>query len=57
LTSADGKIVHIWRCLDWHVEQSLDLGIGSIMCLDIASDGHRAAAGGNSGRIAVWDLD
>jgi WD40 repeat protein len=46
----------------WEVERQLEKAcftwnIGRISALAIASDGLRAAAAGDSGNVAVWDLD
>src|SRR5262245_16455021 len=57
LTAPEGKVAQMWRGVDWQVAQSLELTIGNVYCLDIAPDGQRAAAGGSSGRVAIWDLD
>jgi WD40 repeat protein len=52
-----GKEVHLWSTHDWQERRVLDFAIGEILCLDVARDGQRAAAGGSSGQTVIWDLE
>jgi WD40 repeat protein len=51
------KTVRLWDTRGWTERVAFDWGIGEVVCIAFASDGMRAAAGGRSGRIVVWDVD
>ncbi|HWG44626.1 MAG TPA: WD40 repeat domain-containing protein [Gemmataceae bacterium] len=51
------KTVRMWSTRDWTERAAFDWGIGEVVCIAFAPDGMRAAAGGRSGCIVVWDVD
>ena len=57
LTAPAGKVVQLWSGLEWCERQAYTFPIGEVHCLAVAGDGQRAAAGGSSGQVAIWDLD
>jgi WD40 repeat protein len=58
LTAREGsKDLQMWSAPAWRQVEEYTFRIGEVRCLAAAPDGQRAAAGGSSGRIAVWDLD
>jgi WD40 repeat protein len=57
LTAPAGKVVQLWSGLEWCERQAYTFPIGEVCSLAVAGDGQRAAAGGGSGQVAIWDLD
>jgi WD40 repeat protein len=58
ILGADGsKKVTQFDTSNGQTTHQFDWNIGKVSCLDIATDGTLAAAGGEKGQIAVWDLD
>ena len=51
------RSVRLWDTLDWSERAAFNWGIGEVVCIAFAPDGMRAAAGGRTGRIVVWDVD
>jgi WD40 repeat protein len=51
------RSVRLWDTRDWSERAAFDWGIGEVTCIAFAPDGMRAAAGGRTGRIVIWDVD
>jgi len=49
--------LHLYDTTTWTPTRRYDFDIGPILSLAMTPDGLCGLAGGNSGRIAVWDLD
>jgi WD40 repeat protein len=57
VVTASNKEVQVWTPPDWAEPQVYSWPIGTVTCLAVAADGQRAAAGGTSGQVIIWDLD
>jgi WD40 repeat protein len=57
LAARNDGTVRLYETHSWCERACYDWKIGRATCLAVAPDGLRAAAGGGSGRIVVWDLD
>jgi hypothetical protein len=54
-TSWDGT-VRLWDVVSGAERTGFDWKVGRLQCLAIATDGTRAAAGSESGKVVVWDI-
>ena len=57
LVACNDRSVRVWDTRSWSEHTAFDWGIGPVETVAVAADGMRAAAGGRSGKIVVWDLD
>jgi WD40 repeat protein len=57
LLARNDKTVRVWDTQTWREQAAFDWDIGAIVSVAVAPDGMRAAAGGDKGKIVVWDLD
>lgn len=57
LLSACGKEVLVWDPRSRKRTHTFNWQIGTLNCLAISPDGTVAAAGGNKGKVAVWDVE
>lgn len=57
LLSASGTKVTVWDPVTWKPLHRFDWKIGKVTCLAISPDGTIAAAGGDKGKVAVWDVE
>lgn len=44
----DGRTGELLKAYDWNIDKAL--------CVTFAPDGLRAAAGGSTGKIVIWDV-
>lgn len=56
LLSASGTKVTAWDPVTWKPLHRFDWKIGKVTCLAVSPDGTIAAAGGDKGKVAVWDV-
>ena len=57
LAAGCGESVCLWDLRDGRLIRTFDWNIGRVHSVAFAPDGATAAAGGEDGRIVVWDLD
>lgn len=57
LLSAVGTKVTVWDPAVWKPIHTFDWKIGRVTCLAISADGTVAAAGGDKGKVVVWDVE
>lgn len=57
LLAACGKQVLEFDPASWKVARQFDWKIGTVNCLAVSAEGTLAAAGGDKGRVAVWDVE
>ena len=53
---ADG-VVRVWNATTGEQVRSFDWGIGKVCAAAISPNGMLCAAGGENGKIVVWDVD
>jgi WD40 repeat protein len=57
LLTACGKEVLAWDPRSWKRTHTFNWQIGTVNCLAVSADGTLAAAGGDKGKVAVWDVE
>jgi WD40 repeat protein len=57
LTAGHDELARVWAAPNWDEVNSFDWKIGSLKCLTVNRVGTLAAAGGDRGKVVVWDLD
>jgi WD40 repeat protein len=57
LAAANDQTVRMFRSDDGILAATYTWEVGRVTALAVAGDGTRAAAGGSSGRVVMWDLD
>jgi WD40 repeat protein len=55
-TSTDGT-VKLFETETWALARTYEWGVGKVQSLALSRDGLLAAAGGEAGKIVVWDVD
>jgi WD40 repeat protein len=55
--ASNDRSVRVRDTRSWAEHAAFDWGVGEVVTVAVAADGMRAAAGGRSGKIVVWDLD
>jgi WD40 repeat protein len=56
VTVSNEATARLWDTASWKARSVYAWQIGNLKCVAIASDGLRAAAGGEKGQAVVWDL-
>jgi WD40 repeat protein len=56
-TVSNEETVKYWSPATWQETQAYAWKAGKLKCLAFAPDGMRAAAGGDKGKIIVWDIE
>jgi WD40 repeat protein len=56
-TVSNDKIVRVYDTATWAEVTGYEWKVGKLGCVAVASDGLRMAAGSDSGKIVVWDVD
>ena len=54
---SNDRTVRCWDGDHWQERHALDFDVGKLKCLAIAPDGLTAAAGGDTGKVVIWDVD
>jgi WD40 repeat protein len=57
LTVSNEQTAKLWDTETWQERDTLAWGVGKLKSVAVAPDGMCAAAGGERGKIVVWDLD
>ena len=57
LTVSNDETVRVWDARSWVERTTINWTIGALINLAISPDGVRAAAGSDSGKVVIWDLD
>jgi WD40 repeat protein len=57
LLAAGSQKVLVFDPVSWKVAHQFDWKIGTVNCLAISADGTVAAAGGDKGKVLVWDVE
>jgi WD40 repeat protein len=52
----DGQ-VRLWDAATWKQRRAYDWGVGPLLEVAFSADGLKAACGGRSGKVVVWDVD
>src|SRR5262249_33771342 len=55
--TSNDQTVKLYDTATWKVKTAFDWKIGRLRSVAFSPDGMRAAAGGDSGKIVVWDVD
>jgi WD40 repeat protein len=56
-TVSNDETVRIWDTHSWQEQTTFTWDIGKLLNIALAPDGCRAAAGSDSGKVILWDLD
>ena len=57
ITVNNDERVYAWDPADWSEAGDVSWEIGKLGAVAVAPDGRRAAAGGSTGKVAIWGLD
>ena len=57
LATAAGNVAQFWDTTDGRPLRTWDWGVGPLQAIAVAPNGLTAAAGGDRGRVVVWDVD
>lgn len=57
LTAGHDELVRVWAAPNWDEVTSFNWNIGRVKCLTVNRDGTLAAAGGDRGKVVVWDVE
>jgi WD40 repeat protein len=57
VTVSNDETVRVWETRTWQEHTTFNWKIGRLLNIAMAPDGLRAAAGSDSGKIVIWDLE
>jgi WD40 repeat protein len=57
LTGGHDRLVKLWEVQSGRLLRTYAWPIGAVLAVTVSPDGLTAAAGDNSGRVVLWDLD
>jgi WD40 repeat protein len=57
LTVSNDETVRVWAAHSWAEQTTIHWTIGALINLAVSTDGLRAAAGSDAGKVVVWDLE
>ena len=57
VTSGNDAAVRVWDAATWRPAQTFTWDVGKVKSVAYSPDGLLAAAGGDKGKIVVWDVD
>jgi WD domain, G-beta repeat len=57
ITVGGDRCVRYWDSTRFTILKTLNWQVGKLYALDISADGTTAAAGGENGQVAVWDIE
>jgi hypothetical protein len=55
--SVNDGTVKIFEAGEWTVARAYEWGVGKVQSVAVGADGLLTAAGGDTGRVVVWDVD
>lgn len=57
VTVSNDETVRLWAAPTWAEVEGFSWKIGKLRCVAVSPDGMRMAAGGDRGKVVVWDVD
>jgi WD40 repeat protein len=56
-TTSNDKTAKLWDTTSWEVAKTYTWNVGRMRCVAVSPDGSLAAAGSDTGKVVVWDVD
>lgn len=56
-TTSNDKTAKLWDTATWEVAKTYTWNVGRMRCVAVSPDGSLAAAGSDTGKVVVWDVD
>ena len=57
VTVSNDESARLWDTKTWKAVAGYEWQIGKLGCVAVSPDGMRMAAGGDSGKVVIWDVD